>query len=217
MNPEELVEIPFREFQRAYPDDPEMALRRFERVDSARKIMLESVYHKWQEICWEEENRPRCHKKKKDGKKETVIDVEEGKRLTVLELQAEKFRKVEKQQWKGLRNKLFMEMKKAVHDEQAKVIVEKQDNIGDNALLRRRELDLERQRKMKADLEEADRKEKEMAQQIRAEQKAAMLEAKAKIERDKKNVRRAKRAQVSYEIWEHLYILVSCCHINYCS
>ena len=46
VNPEELVEIPFREFQRAYPDDPEIALRRFERVDTARKIMLESVYQK---------------------------------------------------------------------------------------------------------------------------------------------------------------------------
>jgi hypothetical protein len=196
VNPEELVEIPFREFQRAYPDDPEIALRRFERVDTARKLMLESVYHKWQEICWDEEHRPKGGKKSRGGPREAVIDLQDGQpRLTVLEMQAERFRKVEKQQWKGLRNKLFMEMKKAIHDQQAKTIIEKQDNIGDTVARRRRELEQERERKLKADLAEADAKEREAAQQVRKEQRAALLELKAQAERDKARVRRDKRAQ----------------------
>jgi hypothetical protein len=195
VNPEELVEVPFREFQRAYPDDPEIALRRFERVDTARKIMLESVYHQWQEICWEHENRPKGGKKKR-APKEAVIELEDGQpRLTVLEMQAERFRKVEKQQWKGLRNKLFMEMKKAIHDQKAKTIIEKQDNIGDSAIRRRRELEMERERKLKADLAAADEKERELAREVRKEQRAALLEAKAQAERDKARVRKAKRAQ----------------------
>lgn len=198
VHPEELVEVPFREFQRAYPDDPEIALRRFERVDTARKILLESVYHKWQEVCWEQEHRPKGGKKKKAGR-EAVIELEDGKRLTVLEMQAERFRKVEKQQWKGLRNKLFMEMKKAVHDQKAKTIIEKQDNIGDTAIRRRRELEQERERKMKADLAEASEKEKDQAREVRVEQRAALVEAKAKTARDKQNVRKAKKAQLNRE------------------
>ena len=193
--------MPFREFQRAYPDDPEIALRRFERVDTARKIMLESVYHKWQEICWEEENRPKGGKKKKSGQ-EAVIELEDGKRLTVLEMQAERFRKVEKQQWKGLRNRLFMEMKKAVHDQKAKTITEKHDNIGDTALRRRRELEQERERKMKADLFEAAEKEKEAALQVRAEQRVAMLEAKAK------------RAQVSNDCVLCVFVTLLLCAVR---
>jgi hypothetical protein len=147
-------------------------------------------------VCWEEEHRPKGGKKKR-APREAVIELEGGKHLTVLEMQAERFRKVEKQQWKGLRNKLFMEMKKAVHDQKSKTIIEKQDNIGDTAARRRRELELERERKLKADLAEADRKERDEAREVRAEQRAALLEAKAKAARDKQNVRKAKRAQVS--------------------
>lgn len=199
VNPEELVEIPFREFQRAYPDDPEIALRRFERVDTARKILLESVQHKWQEICWEEGHRPKGSGKRRAAK-EVVIERPDGQpRLTVLEMQAERFRKVEKQQWKGLRNKLFMEMKKAVHDQKAKTIIEKQHNIGDTAIRRRRELEQERERKMKADLAEADEKQREAAAAVREQQRAAMLEAQAQAERDKARLRRERRAQLSRE------------------
>lgn len=199
VNPEELVEIPFREFQRAYPDDPEMALRRFERVDSARRIMLESVYHKWQELCWEEEHSKGRRKGKGKGGLDTVIQPENGQHMTVLEMQAEQFRRVEKQQWKSLRNKLFMEMKKAAHDQKAKSIIEKQDNIGDTAARRRKEMELERERKLRADLEEAEEKEKEAQREIRRQQQLAMQEAKAKVARDEQNRRKEKRAQLRRE------------------
>lgn len=200
VNPEELVEIPFREFQRAYPDDPEMALRRFERVDKARKVMLESVYRKWEEICWEEEHRGElqtraARKKAADPPRESVIEVDVDKRLTVLEMQAEKFRKVEKQQWKGLRNKLFVEMKKAIHDQKSKTIIEKHENIGDSVIRKRRELEMERELKLKADLQEAEEREHEAQKLVRIEQKKALQEAKAKAIRDEQRVRKEKQAQ----------------------
>ncbi len=200
VNPEELVEIPFREFQRAYSDDPEMALRRFERVDKARKLMLESVYQKWEEICWEETHRDelqtRAAKKKTGEPRESVIEINNNKRLTVLEMQAKKFRKVEKQQWKGLRNKLFVEMKKAIHDQKSKTIIEKHENIGDAVSRKRREMEIEKELKLQAEFEEAEEKEREAQKLIRIEQRKALQEAKAKVARHEQRVRKEKREQV---------------------
>lgn len=199
VNPEELVEIPFREFQRAYPDDPETALRRFERVDGARKRVLDEVVRKWQEICKEEKKHSRKSKRLSAApSKETVMKVDSDQHVTVLEMQAEQFRRVEQQQWRSLQASLFMEMKKAVNDQQAKQIQEKQDGNEAEVKRRKRQHELEVEAQHRRERERQLQKEKEMAEEHKRAQKLYLENVYKKQEQDKINSKKAKQAQVRF-------------------
>lgn len=193
------MEIPFREFQRAYPDDPETALRRFERVDGARKRVLDEVVRKWKEICHEEKKHSRkAGKRASTPTKETVVKVDSTEHVTVLEMQAEQFRKVEKQQWRALQACLFMEMKKAVNDQLAKHIVEKQDGREADNQRQRRQHELEVEIKHRREREQQLQKERELMEENKKAQQEYMQEMRIKAEEDKINERRQRAANVSY-------------------
>jgi hypothetical protein len=199
VNPEELVEIPFREFQRAYPDDPETALRRFERVDGARRRVLDEVVRKWQEICKEEAKNAKKVKTMgaRNAPKETVVQLDTTEHVTVLELQAEKFRRVEKQQWRMLQTCLFMEMKKAVNDQKAKAVVAKQDNREMENKMRKRAHELEVEAQHRRERELAAEKEKAWMEEHKQSQKEYMEYAKNKFIEDKANERKQRARTVS--------------------
>lgn len=234
VNPEELVEIPFREFQRAYPDDPETALRRFERVDGARRRVLDEVVRKWQDICKEEKKNAR-KEKSMSGRvvnRETVVKIDSAEHVTVLEMQAEKFRRVEKQQWRALQTCLFMEMKKAENDQKAKAVVEKQDNRAMENKMRKRAHELEVEAQHRREREAQAQKEREWMEEHKKSQKEYMEYVRVKQQEDKANDRAQRARTVSANavfvsclsmslilIYQTTLrnCVVRCCGLNMCS
>jgi hypothetical protein len=202
INPEELVEIPFREFQRAYPDDPETALRKFERVDGARKRVLEEVVKTWRNICQQEIRHP---KKVVSEDTEVVIKVDPDVHSKRLELQAQHFRKTEKKQLKTLQTMIFAEMKKAVLEQMSKRIIDKQNNMEQIKKRQKRELDLAIEAKHREEREELEEKEKELQKEIKEAQRQFMEAVKNKAELEKENLRRERQQQVCSCPFFHCY------------
>lgn len=195
INPEELVEIPFREFQRAYPDDPETALRKYERVDGARKKVLEEVVKTWKQICLHESRHP---KKEIPSDTEVVIKVDPEAHTKILEIQAELFHKTERKQFKTLQTVIFAEMKKAVLEQMSKNIIQKQNNMEEIKKRQKREHELAVEAKHRQEREEIEEKERENQREIRQAQKEFMEAVKQKAELEKENLRREKQQQVQY-------------------
>jgi hypothetical protein len=132
-------------------------------------------------------------------KKETIIDVDEKHYTKVLEIQAERFRKIEKNQWKALQKMLFVEMKKAVSDQAGKQIIQKQDNIAELRNAHKKRLDREREEKLRSEREEARRREEQQMHGIKEAQRQYLIEAQHKQEQEKHNRQMMKALQAKRE------------------
>jgi len=196
IQPEELVEIPFREFVRAFPGDDEAALRRYERVDAARRRILISVTEEWRAIC-EAEVAGRVRNNNlhfPPGGAETIIAPDTGP-ITLLEVYAARFRMVEQQQWKCLQKMLFKEIRNAAYDQKSKLILQKHESLGNQnqANKKMREKALEDHRR---DVhEEAVRKQKELDAEMKHQQAVALEEALQHKLKMKLNIKRERAAQ----------------------
>ncbi len=131
VNPIELVEIPLEEFRKDCPDDPDTAQRRFEKIDGARRRILREVvqeYHALVASDWQ----PGVRKKNTISKNESIeciIDVDKEAHTTLLDLQAQKFRKFEMQQWKDLQRLVATEIRMAVQEAQNRNIMDKHQDL----------------------------------------------------------------------------------------
>lgn len=164
INPIELVEIPVGEFQRDHPNDPDMAQRRFERVDGARKRILAKVKSDWRQLCasgW----IPLEDRTKKT--KETIIPVSSAAHCQLLERQAEQFRKIEKDNWDALTRKLKIDIKLADVEQRNKNIVQKHKEIEANNANLEKERQLARETLYKEQLDRLRKKEEDEREDIR--------------------------------------------------
>ena len=126
VNPIELVEIPISEFHKDFPNDPDAALRRFDRIDGARRRVLAEVTAEWKRLVatnW----KPQIVRPK--SAKEAILEVPPEAHCTLLELQAQRFRKIEQENWNAYNRLLRMEVKKADAEVKGKKILGKHDEI----------------------------------------------------------------------------------------
>ncbi len=127
INPVELVEIPYNEFQKDFPNNADAARRRYERINGARIRIYEQVMRDWRKLCengWEPPKAARPA-----SAKETIVVVSPSAHCTLLEIQAEKFRKIEQDNWSALQRNLKLELMRADMDVKHKAIVEKHEQI----------------------------------------------------------------------------------------
>jgi hypothetical protein len=168
IQPIDLVEIPFREYRKAYPNDEEAALRRFERMDGVRKSIFEAVKVEWQRLVDRGMRRDRSKSPKRIG--ETIIECEPEAHTTLLEIQAEKLHKIEQQQWLTMKKMITLELKAAIADEKGKQIMGKQDQIQKQNDFQKKERLRLREELLRSQREEAKQKEIAQAKLVRLEQ-----------------------------------------------
>lgn len=184
INPIELVEIPVGEFQRDHPNDPDMAQRRFERVDGARRRILAKVKSDWRQLCasgW----IPLEDRTKKT--KETIIPVSSAAHCQLLEYQAEQFRKIEKDNWDALTRKLKIDIKLADVEQRNKNIVQKHQEIETNNANLEKERQLARETLYKEQLDRLRKKEEDEKEDIRRLQALDLKMALEKKEQEERN------------------------------
>jgi len=192
-----LVEIPFEEFRLSYPkEDVDVTLRRYERIDSSRRKILESVLAEWRNLC-ESGWQPSRSLPADSG--EAIIEVQNPSAYCkVLEIQANKFRRIEQQQWKVLQKMLFKEISAAAEQMRNKSVLQRQEIIFEKQakgqserernrnLIRREELKVRRQNELK-------KVEEIKISQTRAAEDQAMKEAEEEEKRKALKQRRAQR------------------------
>lgn len=171
-------------------------MRRFERIDGARRQILESVINTWHDICKGAIQRERYTVIPKG---ETILEVEDNNYTTILEIQAARFRKIEQNQWKALKKMLFVEMKRASEDLLGKKILERQDSRHEEKLAYQRKLEQERALKIQREFEQAKEKEKLQLQEIKDAQKDYLVVYQKKKEQDRQNARSLKLANEKRE------------------
>jgi len=197
VRPVELVAVPYDEFRKGFPNDDDAARRRFERIDGARKRIFATVLAEWDRICSDDKEI----KRKSSPAKETIIDVRDEARSTLLEIQAEKFRKVEFDNWSMLQRKINMSIQAAHKELQNKKIIDSQNAIekanNDTKKFRQQQ----REELYKQQLEAQKRKEEEhmievkKAQQFEAEESYKLERRRAKEKADDK----ARREQMELD------------------
>ena len=161
INPIELVEIPISEFQKDFPNDPDAVQRRFERVDGARRRLLGYVTRDWKQLCASGWEPPRQRPK---SAKESIVHVSASAHCTLLELQAQRFRKIETDNWDAFNRQLKMQLREADIEQKNKKITQKHEEIqsnNDNLKKERQEMverlhkeEMDRLKKKKEDEEE---------------------------------------------------------------
>jgi hypothetical protein len=169
VNPLELVEIPFSEFQRDFPNDIDAARRRFERIDGARRRLLETVKIDWKKLCdsgWKPPAKARPR-----SAKEAILQVPPEAHCELLEIQAAKFRKIERDNWMELQRTLKMEIVKADQDVQNKKILQKHDGIQEKNEQYQNERRMFLQELYREQLLQRKMEEEEEMQEIKEEQK----------------------------------------------
>ncbi len=158
INPVELVEIPISEFHKDFPNDPDAAQRRFERIDGARRRYLVDVTKDWKLLCaqkWEPQaTRPKTSH-------EAILNVPPEAHSTMLELQAKRFRKMEEDNFNALNRILKMEVKKANEETKNNKILERHNDIQSSNDNLRKSRQLMREALLKEGRERIARKEAE--------------------------------------------------------
>lgn len=178
VEPEDLIEVPFREFQKAFPgDDEEATLRRYQRMDGVRRILLDQTRAEWKKMIEAEEaglKRPASPKKTVG---ESIIDVDPVAHTTLLEIQAQKLRKIEHAQWTSLKKLVQIQLKEAINEEKRREVLARQNQIAEknNEVARNRML--RREQLLREQHEKAKEKELENARLAREAQKEAAREA----------------------------------------
>jgi hypothetical protein len=199
INPVELVEIPYNEFQKDFPNNADAAKRRYERINGARIRIYEQVMRDWRKLCetgWEPPKAARP-----TSAKETIVLVSPSAHCTLLELQAEKFRKIEQDNWSALQRNLKLELMRADMEVKHKAIVEKHQDIeqANNELADQRKA--ERDAIHREQLLRQQREEEEELQEIKKAQQEFQLAAIRRSEEEAENKRKERlfREQKEYE------------------
>ena len=213
VNPIELVSIPYEEFRKGFPNDDDAARRRFERIDGARKRIFTAVLATWDEICSNKKDTANSF----DNLKETIIEVPREARSTLLQIQAERFRKIESDNWNSIQRKINLSIQSAYREEENKKIIEAQNKIekANNDTKKMRSLQREelyrQQLEALARKEEQNRIEIKRAQQIEAEE-ALKLErmhheekVNAKLRREKLEQDRRRREDYTKNLKNSIY------------
>ena len=133
MNPIELVAVPYEEFRKGFPNDDDAARRRYERIDGARKRIFSAVLAEWDQICADERDAAQRASSSPDQAKsaiETLIPVKTEARSTLLEIQAEKFKKLEIDNWNNLQRKINLSIQAAQREQDNRTILKAQEEIG---------------------------------------------------------------------------------------
>jgi hypothetical protein len=190
VHPVELVEVPFSEFQRDFPNDSDAARRRYERVNGARMRVFAAVQKDWKRLVDTKWQPPTAARPL--SAKETIIPVSQQAHCTLLEQQAERFRKIEQDNWDNLRRSLKLELMKADQAVKHKAIVEK------HAAIEAANQNVAQERKQERDelyrqqlLREQEQCEEEL-KEIKRQQQLTQEESIRKAELDAENKRREK-------------------------
>lgn len=167
VNPVELVEIPISEFQKDFPDDPDAAQRRYERIDGARRRSLAAVTKDWKKLCatnWQPSpTRPKTVK-------ESILNVQPEAHCTLLEIQAARFRKIEQENWIRLQRTLKIQLKKADREVRNKKIERKHEEIQSNNDEQRKLFMQKREQLMKEQIEKERKEEEDRKRELRQQQ-----------------------------------------------
>jgi hypothetical protein len=178
--PLELVAVSINEFRKDYPDNPDIAQRRFDRVDGARKRILGDVLTEWthlNEIGWTKEPKTRP----KSAKKETIISVRPEAHCELLELQASRFRKIERDNLLAVKRLCSKEIKAAYLEVKNKQILAKQAGNGEALESKKRELKATKEEYLHEQFEVANEKKRIEANELKRLQ---ALETKQSLEKD---------------------------------
>lgn len=157
--PLELVAVSINEFRKDYPDNPDIAQRRFDRVDGARKRILGEVLKEWthlNEIEWTKQPKPRP----KSATKETIISVRPEAHCELLELQASRFRKIERDNLLAVKRLCSKEIKAAYLEVKNKQILSKQADDSEVIAEKAREMKLARDEYLHEQFEAANEKKR---------------------------------------------------------
>lgn len=199
VNPVELVEIPATEYQKDFPNDPDAAQRRFERIDGARRRTLQYVMEDWKKLCATGWMPPLAERP--PSANEVIMNVRPEAHCKLLELQAEKFRKIEQDNFDALNRLLKMEVMRADQEVRNQQITQKHEAIAkDNEALRKKRME-HREQLHREQMERQKRKEEAFWQEIRQLQRMDQQYAIEKTEKELENKRREKerREQMEFE------------------
>ena len=187
VNPVELVEIPFDEFRKAFPTDPDAAQRRYERIDGARRRILKNVIHEWDQICesgWKPDEAA-----SKEVVNEAIIKVPAHAHSSMLERQAQQFREIEKQQWEQMNRMVGIELSKAKRKIAMDEIIAKQNAIGEANDNAKKLMQQKRAELFEANVQRQKQLEKERALEVKKIQEMEMAEARAmKVQKEQKEL-----------------------------
>lgn len=156
VNPVELVEVPIAEFHKDFPNDPDAAQRRFDRIDGARRRVLADVMKDWK-LLVKSNWKPVAERPK--SAHEAILQVPAEVHCTLLELQAQRFRKLEEDNWNAYNRILTMEVKKADTEVKNKKILEKHSDIQASNDALKKERQMQREQIMKEERERLAKKE----------------------------------------------------------
>lgn len=167
INPVELVTIPFSEFQRDFPNDPDATQRRYERIEGARKRTLAQVTKDWKKLVETGWKPPEA---KAPPKNETILPVSPNAHCQLLEIQAAKFRKMEQDNWESLNRNLRIQIMKADQEVRGQQIVQKQNDIQEQNEKLKQEHKLALNELERQHLQQLREEEEELQRQLKQEQ-----------------------------------------------
>jgi hypothetical protein len=196
VNPVELVELSVDEFRRQHPDDPDTAQRRYERIEGARRRLMTNIMVEWKTICDEgwtpEPARPATAK-------ESILNVRPAAHSRLLELQAEKFRKIEQDQFNALQRMLTITVKKADQEVKNNAIMQKHAEIAAKGNEREKAMQKQKEELFRQQMQR--KKEKEEAEAIRIKQLQEM-DAQEAREKMRKHEEKLKKERLGREARE---------------
>jgi dUTPase len=202
VNPIELVEVSIDEFRKDAPDDPDAAQRRFERVDGARRRLMTNVMTEWKVLM--DTDWHAGPKKRPRSAKEAIMKVRPEVHSQLLELQAEKFRKMEQAHFDEMQRMLAITIQKADMEVKNKATLAKHEEAkvaGNNhaklmqekrAALLQKQLE---ERNEKDRLEAIRIKELQVEDARLAREKIAKTEKRLKKEKEGREARERERLQ----------------------
>lgn len=196
VNPVELVEIPFSEFQKDHPNDLDTANRRFERVDGARRRVYAAVMKDWRSLCesgWvPPESRPKPNK-------ESIVDVPASAHCQLLELQAQKFRKLEEENWMALQRNLRLEIQRADTEQRNNDILHKHAEIENANETAKKERQMKKDQQIAEQIQRQRDEEARRNAELRARQEETYRDAKQRLEERKMNAIRERQMREKKE------------------
>jgi hypothetical protein len=175
VTPIELVEVNLDDFRKAFPNDPDVANRRYARIDGARQRILKNVQVEWQHLRdtgWTPDV-----KVVRVPQAEQIIPVPPEVHCELLELQASAFRKLEQKQMMMYKRMLKIELKAAVEHVEHRRIMDRHQAIQRAIDNSQRERYIARDMMHKEKLADEKRMNQEHERQMRLDKLAAQEEA----------------------------------------
>ena len=193
INPIELVEVSIDEFRKDLPDDPDGAQRRFERIDGARRRMMTNVMTEWK--CLVDADWKPGPKKRPTSAKETILKVRPEAHSQLLELQAEKFRKMEIASFNEMQRMLTITIQKADMEVKNNAIIQQHMEAKQASNEHAKLMQEKRAALLQKQLEERNQKEAEELQRIKELQIEEAKISRAKIAEKEKRLQKEKEGR----------------------